>query len=73
MLTERIERTMIEILVDGKWTELRERVDYAPGEHPDSPIRNDIPAREWRTAHGSRWSGLRPDGTAYHEPTERMS
>jgi hypothetical protein len=43
-------------------------VDHPAGEHPDSPIRNDIPAREWITTHGSRWSGIRPDGQPAHPP-----
>ena len=43
--------------------------DHAPGTHPTSPIRNDMPAREWVTARGSRWSGIRANGSLVCDPT----
>jgi hypothetical protein len=43
-------------------------LDYAAGDHPDSPIRNELPAREWVTESGSRWSGIQSDGTATNPP-----
>jgi len=57
------------ILCDGVWTPLLEVRDHPPMPHP--PISSALGAREWVTARGSRWSGLRADGSLFHEPLLR--
>jgi hypothetical protein len=56
------------IICNGEYAVVTAVVTHAPGTHPDSPIDNTLPAREWVTARGSRWSGLRTDNTAFCEP-----
>lgn len=46
------------VLVGGEYRTVQAIVDWAPGEHPDSPIKNELPARQWFTFGGSRWSGM---------------
>lgn len=56
------------ILVNSKVVKITSITDFAPGDHPDSPIRNDLTARRYSAAWGDRWSGIREDGTAYAAP-----
>ena len=46
------------IISGGRYEEVHDVVTHAPGEHPHSPIKNDMAAVEIRTAGGSRWSGM---------------
>lgn len=57
------------IIVGWDYSAVRAIIDHAPGEHPGSPIRDDLPAREYVTSIGSRWTALRPDGTPQCPPT----
>jgi hypothetical protein len=53
---------------DGYYVRVVAIVDHPAG-HASPTVRTDMPAREWRTDDGgSRWSGIRPDGTAHHTP-----
>jgi hypothetical protein len=56
------------IIVGGRLAKVTAIVDHPPGPQ-DGPVKPDMPAREWCTAHGSRWSGIRPDGTPHNTPT----
>lgn len=53
------------IICGGEYTRVIAVVTHLPGGHAASPIRNDLPAREFVTARGSRWSGIKPDGSLY--------
>lgn len=57
------------VIVGGKLARVTAVVDYPAGHPHGGPIRAELPAREWRTAYGSRWSGVRPDGSAHNTPT----
>ncbi len=46
------------VLCNGEYAKVVQIITYEPGFHPDSPIRNDLPARQWVTEAGSRWAGL---------------
>lgn len=56
------------IIVGGRLARVTTVVDHPPGPH-GGPVKRELPAREWRTEDGSRWSGLRPDGTPHNTPT----
>ena len=45
-------------IAGGKKAIVQEVHHHAPGEHPQSPIRNDLHAVEVKTDQGSRWGGV---------------
>lgn len=47
------------VFCDGTYQKVRLIRTFPPGAHPESPIRNDMPARQVLTDVGSRWRGLR--------------
>jgi hypothetical protein len=46
------------IISNGRYQEVDDVVHHAPGEHPHSPIKNDMAAVEIRAGGHSRWSGM---------------
>lgn len=56
------------IIVGGNVVKITSITDFTPGSHAASPVRDDMPARRYRTGWGDRWSGVREDGTAYAPP-----
>jgi hypothetical protein len=56
------------IIMGGRLARVTAILDHPAGPHA-GPVRADMPAREWVTDRGSRWSGIRPDGTPHNTPT----
>lgn len=56
------------IIVNGQEADVLRTIDYDPGTHTHSPILNVLPAREFITRYGSRWTGIKPDGSMYCNP-----
>lgn len=51
------------IICRGVWVKVQAVKTYRPGQHLQSPICNDMIARELVTAKGSRWHGHKPGDT----------
>lgn len=56
------------IIVDGVPSRVLSVVDHPAGTHDGTRVLVHLPAREWRTARGSRWTGVREDGSLFHVP-----
>ena len=46
-----------EVMTRHGWQLVQRIIAHPKGQHPDSPIRNDLDAVEIVTASGSRWTG----------------
>lgn len=51
------------IICRGVWTKVLAVKTHRPGRHLQSPIVDDMVAREWVTGEGSRWHGHLPGDT----------
>jgi hypothetical protein len=56
------------IICDGAYVPVLAVRHYSAGMDRPGPVKLDLPAREWVTERGSRWSGVKPDGSLYCDP-----